>query len=223
MAVTVRAGANVPREPDLPTQLDRDEIATLTHDARIGEIELSSLFLAGQHANGVTIETARIDRADLSGSRLEHLRIADCALEGCNLANLYARGGSIERVRIQNSRLTGIDLTEGTLRDVTLRDCRIDLASFGFSRLERVTFEDCLLAHTDFLEAKLDSVRFHRCELSRADFRDARLVRCELRRSDLTEIQGAEHLRGAAMEWADIINMAGLWAATLGIEVLDAD
>ena len=67
------------------------------------------------------------------------------------------------------------------------------------------------------------SVRFHRCDLSRADFRGARMQRCEFRRSDLTGLQGIENLRGSAMEWPDIVGMAGLWATALGIEVLDAD
>jgi uncharacterized protein YjbI with pentapeptide repeats len=119
--------------------------------------------------------------------------------------------------------LTGIDLPEATLRDVTIRGCRVDLASFGFCRLERVSFEDCLLAQTDFLEAELDSVRFHGCDLTRADFRGARLHRCELRRNDLTELQAVENLRGAAMEWADIVAMSGTLAAALGIKVLDQD
>jgi uncharacterized protein YjbI with pentapeptide repeats len=119
--------------------------------------------------------------------------------------------------------MTGIAVPEATLRDVSLRGCRIDLASFGFSRLERVTFEDCVLHQTDFLEAQLDAVRFHGCDLTSADFRGARLKRCEFRRSDLTGLQGVESLRGAAMEWPDIVEMAGVWAATLGIEILDAD
>ena len=89
--------------------------------------------------------------------------------------------------------------------------------------MERVTFEDCLLAQTDFLEARLRSVRFHSCELARADFRGAQLEHCEFRRCDLTELQGVESLRGAAMEWVDILGLAGALAATLGIEVLDAD
>jgi uncharacterized protein YjbI with pentapeptide repeats len=223
LACGVPTVADAPREPQLPFGLDAGEIAGLAHDARVAEIELADASLAEQHANGVSFQTVKLDRVDLSGSRLETLRIVDGVLVGCNLANLYARSVSLERARIENSRLTGIELTEGALRDVTFRGCRIDLASFGFSRLERVTFEDCLLSQTDFLEAKLDSVRFHACELSRADFRDARLSRCELRRSDLTDVQGVKDLRGAAMEWPDIVNMAGLWAATLGIEVLDTD
>jgi uncharacterized protein YjbI with pentapeptide repeats len=84
-----------------------------------------------------------------------------------------------------------------------------------------VTFEDCVLAQTDFLEGQLDAVRFHDCDLKGADFRDARLKRCEFRRSDLTDLEGVESLRGAAMEWPDIVAMAGVWASTLGIEILD--
>jgi uncharacterized protein YjbI with pentapeptide repeats len=119
--------------------------------------------------------------------------------------------------------MTGIDFSEATLRDASVEGCRVDLASFGFSRLERVTFEDCLLAQTDFLQAQLESVRFHRCDLTRADFRGARLKLCEFRRSELAGLSGVESLRGAAMELPDIVGLASVWAAALGIEVLDAD
>jgi uncharacterized protein YjbI with pentapeptide repeats len=64
---------------------------------------------------------------------------------------------------------------------------------------------------------------FHDCDLTRADFRGARMQHCEFRRSDLTGLEGVENLRGAAMEWSDIIAMTGALAAALGIEVLDAD
>jgi uncharacterized protein YjbI with pentapeptide repeats len=83
-----------------------------------------------------------------------------------------------------------------------------------------VSFEDCTLAQTDFLDAQLHSVGFDGCDLTNADIRGARLKRCELRRSELTGLQGVESLRGAAMEWSDVVEMAGVWAAALGIEVL---
>ena len=41
--------------------------------------------------------------------------------------------------------------------------------------------------------------------------------------SNLSELNGVESLRGAAMEWPDIIEMAGILAAALGIETLDID
>jgi hypothetical protein len=36
-------------------------------------------------------------------------------------------------------------------------------------------------------------------------------------------LQGVASLRGAVMEWADILEMAGAFATALGVEVLDAD
>ena len=156
-----------------------------------------------------------------TSSRLERLSLLDCELRGCNLSNLQAGGAALRRVVLDNCRLTGMALADATLADVTVRGCRVDLASFALSRLERVTFDDCLLAQADFLEGKLESVRFHGCDLTRADFRGVRLQRCELRGSDLTGAQGIDSLRGVAMEWTDIVDMAGVWAAALGIEVLE--
>jgi uncharacterized protein YjbI with pentapeptide repeats len=124
-------------------------------------------------------------------------------------------------VSISNGRLTGLELTEAQIDDVTFAGCRIDLASFAGSTLTAVTFDDCVLRQTDFLEAKLDSVRFHDCDLVEADLRRARLHRCELRRSRLTGLQGVESLRGAALEWPDIVEHAGVWAGALGIRMLE--
>ncbi len=212
-----------PGEPELPAQLEPVELVALDHDANVTEIELTGASLVDQHAKGVTLETAKLVHVDLSGSRLEHLGVVDGIFAGCNLANVHGTSARLVRLVVTGCRLTGLELSEGELSDVAFRDCRVDLASFRSCRMQRVMFEDCLLTQTDFLDARLDSVRFHGCDLTNADLRGARLERCELRRSDLTGVQGVESLRGAAMEWPDIVNMAGVWAAALGIGVLDAD
>jgi uncharacterized protein YjbI with pentapeptide repeats len=124
-------------------------------------------------------------------------------------------------VEIESSRLTGTVLADATLSDVTVRGCRVDLASFGFSRLQRVTFEDCQLEQADFLDARLHSVRFHDCDLSRADFRGAQLKDCEFRRCGLEGVDGVTSLRGAWLERSAIVELAGTWAGALGIQVLD--
>jgi uncharacterized protein YjbI with pentapeptide repeats len=219
----VRRPAQPPRPPESTPDLQALEISSLSAEEAHDEIALTGLALSGQRAGGVTFRNARWVNVDLSGSRLEQLGLGDCLLSGCNLANLQGRQASFTRVAIESCRLTGIDLPEAALQDLTVRDSRIDLASFSFSRLARVTFEDCLLTQTTFLDAELDSVRFHRCDLTSADFRGARLRACEFRGSDLTGAEGVHSLRGAAMEWTDIIEMAGVWAAALGIAVLDDD
>lgn len=216
--------AVAPVAPDLSAELRALEIDSLASGDTHEELALTGTALAAQNAGGVSFHEARWTNVDISGSRLEQLELRDCALDVCDLANLDGRRANLTRVSIENSRLTGIELNEAVIRDVTIRASRIDLASLSFSRLERVTFEDCRLEQADFLDAQLDSVRFHGCGLAGADFRGAQLHRCEFRRSsDLTGLQGVQSLRGAAMEWPDIVAMAGQWAAALGVEVLDAD
>ena len=160
---------------------------------------------------------------ELAESRLEHLRVTDAVLTRCNLANVCAPSASMSRVVIEGSRLTGLELTHAQLSDVTIRDCRVDLASLAFSRLERVSFEDCVLSDTAFIDAQLQSVRFERCDMTRADLRGARLSTCEIRRCVLEELEGVPSLRGASLEFSEIVEHAGVWAAALGIGVLDAD
>jgi uncharacterized protein YjbI with pentapeptide repeats len=82
-------------------------------------------------------EESRLERLDLSAGRLAHLSLSDVELESCNLANADVRGGSAWRARIERSRLTGVSWSEGLVRDVVLSDCRIDLSSFGATRLDQ--------------------------------------------------------------------------------------
>jgi uncharacterized protein YjbI with pentapeptide repeats len=207
----------------LAPELDRAGIETLTDDDRWDEVARDDLELTDQCAAGVGFDGVRLTRVDLSGSRLDALRLIDAALTDCNLANLQSRRLEAARLAIGRSRLTGIGLHEGSLHDVTISGCRVDLASFGFSVLARVTFEDCLMTEASFHGAQLDAVRFHDCDLTRADFRQARLRRCEFRRTDLTDLEGVVHLRGAAIDWPTVVGLAGVWAAALGIRVLDTD
>jgi hypothetical protein len=65
-------------------------------------------------------------------------------------------------------------------------------------------------------------VRFVGCDLSRLDLRGARLRQCERAGCTIVGLEGVDRLRGAAMPWADIVAAAGIWAAALGIEDLDA-
>lgn len=122
--------AEPPRRPELPDGLQHATLEELSHDATLTEIELEDAALADQNARGVTVQTARLTRVDLGGSRLEHLRIGDALLSACNLANVHARGAHVKGVVVQGSRLTGMALAQGRLTDVVFQGCRIDLASY---------------------------------------------------------------------------------------------
>jgi len=66
-------------------------------------------------------------------------------------------------------------------------------------------------------------VLFEDCDFGGASFAGARFDGCELRRCRLDGITGVEGLRGAALEWAEIVGLAGTFASALGLRVLDGE
>ena len=218
-----RNEASAPQPPRIPGELQHLTIAALEHDHVHAEAVLTDLDLSGQHVNGVELREIRLTKVDLAGAQLDQLKLTDAELVGCDLSNVQGQGVQATRVTLESSGATGLALPQAEMRDLNFRGSRLDLSSFAFSDLAHVTFEDCLMTEMSFLDAQLESVRFHGCDLTRADFRGARLQRCEFRHTNLAEIEGVDRLSGAAIDSAGIVAMADVWAAALGISVLDAD
>ena len=160
---------------------------------------------------------------DVSGARVRGLELTDVVLRQCNTANLTALKASLSRCEFAGCRMTGLALPDSTLEDVRFTDGLIDLAAFGFSRFRRVIFANCILRDADFTDARFESVRFHRCEMQGVTFTGARFAKSEMRGCTLEGIRGIEGLRGVAMDWSDVVGLAGTFAAALGIEVVEED
>lgn len=147
--------------------------------------------------------------------------IVDATVEGREWSNLKAPRLALRRVELRLCRLTGTELAESSLEDVTFRDCRLDYVGLRFAKLERVVFADCRMAECDLGGAKLEDVLFEGCELREADLSAVRATRLELRGCELDGLRGVEALRGARMPWNDVMQNAPLFAAALGIKVVD--
>jgi uncharacterized protein YjbI with pentapeptide repeats len=145
----------------------------------------------------------------------------DAKLDGLDLANTRAIRSSLRRVELRLCRLTGAELAEATWTDVVLEDCRLDLAGLRASKLERVVFRDCRMEECDLAGSRLKDVRFERCTLRQAVLAGCTVERVEVAGCDLAGLAGVESLRGARMPWGDALENAPLFAAALGIELLD--
>lgn len=191
------------------------------------ELVLDSCAVTGSAGDGPTARNLEIVRSqlqdvDLAAARLPHLGLGDCLVRGGNFANVAVRGGVAQRTVFEHVRLTGLSWHEGTIRDVTFRGCRIDLASFAASRLERVRFDDCTLAQAELQDARLARVVFDGCDLREVDFSGAKLsAGCELHGCTLDGARAIERLRGVRMPIDDVIASAGVFAAALGIGILE--
>lgn len=173
------------------------------------------------HGEWRELELAGDDAA--AGARAHGFEMTDVVARGGNLANLTLVKGSLQRCAFSGCRMTGLALADTTLQDVRFTDCLIDLSAFGFSRFRRVIFSGCILRDADFGDARFEHSRFHRCELPGARFTGARFTTSEMRGCALEGVQGIEGLKGVAMDWSDVVGLAGEMAAALGIEVIGED
>jgi uncharacterized protein YjbI with pentapeptide repeats len=149
--------------------------------------------------------------------------LIDVAVVNADWANQRASRLELRRVEARQCRMTGAELAEASLADVVFDDCRLDLVGLRFAKLERVVFRDCQMTECDLYEASLKDVLFERCTLREATFSAVTLERVELRGCDLAGAHGVEALRTARMPWNDVLASASVFAAALGIEVLDRD
>jgi uncharacterized protein YjbI with pentapeptide repeats len=211
-----------PAPPRIPPVLEPAADA-LEDDARLVEVLLAEVAAHGTAARGLELERMRMRGCELDGAQLVRPGLHDVELERCSLAGALIRDATVSRTRLQECRLSGLTWAEGALEDVTFSGCRLDLASFRFMRMQRVVFEDCVLREADFAEARCRFVRFDGCDLTGAGFADARFDASELRGCTLDGITGVGGLRGAALEWAEIVGLAGTLAAALGLRVIGDD
>ncbi|MGV9337849.1 pentapeptide repeat-containing protein [Streptomyces sp. NPDC003688] len=178
--------------------------------------------------------------ADLSGQRGAGARFMDCALTGCAVDE-----AALGRARFLDSVLTGLrgvgtHLAEATFRDVELsaprlggvqlhgavlervvvRGGKLDFLNLREARLKDVVFESCVLVEPDFAGARLERVEFVDCALKGADFGGATLKDVDLRGAAPLEVQrGLDRLSGAVISTGQLLDLAPLLAAELGIRV----
>ncbi|NED37416.1 pentapeptide repeat-containing protein [Streptomyces sp. SID8499] len=178
--------------------------------------------------------------SDLSGQDGAGARFMDCALRGCALDDASLRHARFLDSVLGGVRGVGTDLAEATLRDVELTDARlggtqlhgavlervlirggkIDYLNLRTARLRDVVFEGCVLIEPDFGGARLERVEFVDCALKGVEFTGATLTDVDLRGAAALEIAGgAERLAGAVISTGQLLDLAPVLAARLGIRV----
>ncbi len=117
--------------------------------------------------------------------------------------------------------LAGAQIYSAAMRRVTFRDCKLDSVNFRSAMLTDVRFEDCLLRDADFGSATLQRVSFSGSTLERAVFAKATCTKVDLRGATLGISAGFESLRGVTIDSVQLVGLAPLLAAHLGITVAD--
>ena len=204
---------------ELPDNLAAADAATVV---RAGA-ELRALQLTGT-ADGVdapamTLRECRASGVSFAAANMERLDGRELIFDRCTFTGAKLPRLAIHRTLFRGCRMTGVDIPDGSLTDVVFEDCKLDVASFRFTRLKRVLFRDCILTEVDLGGATATAVRFERCDLGRAQLSHARLAGCDLRTCGLTGVIGVTSLRGAIISEEQLLDLAPVFAADLGLDV----
>ncbi len=186
--------------------------------------------------DGVEFHSCDLTRQDASGARF-----LDCALTDCLMDELRLPRARLLDSRVSAPRGVGVDLAGATLRDLELVDARlggaqlhgavlervvvrggkIDYPNLRAARLRDVVFDGCVLVEPDFGAARLERVEFRDCTLKGADFTGASMVDVDLREAALLDIaRGVERLSGAVISPAQLVDLAPVFAAQIGVRVM---
>ncbi len=183
---------------------------------------------------GLTLEGAELPDADARGATLldpvwsavevpggdweattwRGAQLRSCRFLGTGLARSQWVGSSL-----QGCVLAGCELLRASLRGVRLVDCRLDSVNLRSAVLEDVVFDSCVLGDLDLGGARLRRVSFPGCRIERLDLTRADLAQVDLRGSSLHLSRGADRLRGAVVDHAQLLDLAPALAALVGLQV----
>ncbi|MFJ5834707.1 pentapeptide repeat-containing protein [Streptomyces sp. NPDC093089] len=213
------AGARRPevRLPPL-TAYDGD----LRPDGDYDGLELAGLDLTDQSGEGARFLDCALRDCGLDRARLSGARFLDSLLTGVRGVGTDLSGAQLRDVEVVDARLGGAQLHGAVFERVVVRGGKSDYLNLRSAKLRDVVFEGCVLSEPDFGDAVLERVEFVDCVLTGVDFTRARLKDVDLRGVPRLDIaRGIESLSGAVITTTQLLDLAPVLAARLGVRVED--
>ncbi|MFF4354275.1 pentapeptide repeat-containing protein [Streptomyces sp. NPDC001530] len=195
----------------------------LEPDGDYDGLEFREVDFAGQDGGGARFMDCALTGCALDETRLHHARVLDSVLTGIRGVGTDLAESTLRDVELVDARLGGVQLHGSVLERVLIRGGKIDYLNLRKARLKDVVFEGCVLVEPDFGGAHLERVRFTDCVLKTADLTGATLTDVDLRgAAELDIARGVDRLAGAVISTTQLLDLAPVLAAEMGLRVDDA-
>jgi len=185
------------------------------HDA----VAFIDLDLSGQDASDSSFLECRLERCAVDGLMLRRARIAETAIVDIHGVSLDLADSTWRDVELSGGRLGALLLAGATMSSVRVRRAKLGFVSVTGGTIDDILFEACEIGSLDARIAQLRSVRFIDCTVGELDVTGATLAKVDLSGARLRSLIGVESLRGAILGHGQLLDLAPLLAAELGIEV----
>jgi uncharacterized protein YjbI with pentapeptide repeats len=182
------------------------------------------------------LEQTGLELTDVSapGARFLDCSLSASVIAGGDLEGSTWRGGGLRQVRfvgtqlarsvwhgleLEGCALSGVELFGARLRKVVFRGGLLQGVNLRQARLEDVVFEDCVLRDVDLGAANLQRVSFPGCRIERIDLAGMTARQMDVRGAQLGISRGLDRLRGVVIDHGQLMELAPMLAAELGLEV----
>jgi len=208
------------RQARLP-HLTRFAGERLEHDGDHVAIDFVDLDFAGADAPDARFLECRLQRCGLDGASLRRARIAESVVSDVHAATLDLADSIWRDVEMSGGRLGAVTLVGATWTGIQVRGTHLGFINLAGAHLQDVLFEGCEIGSLDVREAQLESVAFVDCRVDELNVAGATLAQVDLSGARLRTLVGVESLRGAIVSHEQLVDLAPLLAAELGLEVRD--
>jgi uncharacterized protein YjbI with pentapeptide repeats len=192
----------------------------LEPDGDYDGLEFREADFVGQDGGGARFMDCALTGCALDETRLHRARLLDSVLTGIRGVGTDLGEATLRDVEMVDARLGGVQLHGSALERVVIRGGKIDYLNLRKARLKDVVFEGCVLVEPDFGGARLERVEFVDCVLKGADFSAVTLVDVDLRAAAEVDIaRGVDRLAGAVISPAQLLDLAPVLAAAMGVRV----
>ncbi|WP_326729200.1 pentapeptide repeat-containing protein [Streptomyces phaeochromogenes] len=193
----------------------------LEPDGDYDGLRFSDVDFVGQDGGGARFMDCALVGCAVDETRLRRARVLDSVLTGMRGVGTDLGSSTFRDVEIVDARLGGVQLHGAVLERVVVRGGKIDYLNLREARLRDVVFDGCVLVEPDFGGARLERVEFVDCVLKGADLSGATLVDVDLRRAaEVGFARGVDRLAGAVISPAQLMDLAGVFAAEMGVRVV---
>ena len=208
--------------PERPFELPRltafgDDLLEARRDYEA--IDFVDRDFTGQDASDARFLACRMLRCRLDGLSLRRARIIESMLADVHGATVEMTDSTWRDSRLSGGRLGAAALTAATWTGIRVRGSKLGFLDLAGARLEDVIFEGCEIGGLDVRSARLRSVGFIDCTIDELNVAGATLAKVDLSGARIRSLVGVENLRGAIVSSEQLIDLAPILAASLGLEV----
>lgn len=173
----------------------------------------------GQDASDARFLECRLERCRLDGVSMRRGRIVESLLTEVHGASVDLADSTWRDSRVSGGRLGAVTLTGASWTGIRVRGSHLGYVNVAGAELQDVRFEGCEIGSLDARTAELRSIAFVDCTVDELNVSGAKLFDVDLSGARLRSLIGVESLRGAIVSDEQLVDLAPLLAAQLGLEI----